>query len=122
MISSSFVKLTKDLVRTLKPLLSKIDARIAGWEGMSLSYAGRVQIIKTVLSALSLYWASAFILPKAVIKEVEKRLRLFLWKGTSGTGYAKVAWKDVCKTDGGRGTGYKRYWYTQPSSNDKEIV
>ncbi|KAL2248037.1 UNVERIFIED_CONTAM: hypothetical protein Sindi_2656000 [Sesamum indicum] len=88
-----------------QPLLSKIDTRIAGWEGMSLSYAGRVQIIKTVLSALSLYWASAFILPKAVIKEVEKRLRLFLWKGTSGTGYAKFAWKDVFKTvvEGGQG-------------------
>ncbi|KAL2252868.1 UNVERIFIED_CONTAM: hypothetical protein Sindi_0081500 [Sesamum indicum] len=58
-----------------QPLLSKIDTRIAGWEGMSLSYAGRVQIIKTVLSALSLYWTSAFILPKAVIKEVVKTLQ-----------------------------------------------
>ncbi|KAL2252872.1 UNVERIFIED_CONTAM: hypothetical protein Sindi_0081900 [Sesamum indicum] len=57
-----------------QPLLSKIYTRIAGWEGMSLSYAGRVQIIETVLSALSLYWTSAFILPKAVIKEVEKHL------------------------------------------------
>ncbi|KAL2246967.1 UNVERIFIED_CONTAM: hypothetical protein Sindi_2549000 [Sesamum indicum] len=83
-----------------QPLLSKIDTRIAGWEGMSLSYAGWVQIIKSVLSALSIYWASAFILPKAIIKEVEKRLRRFLWKGTSMTGYAKVAWKDVCKPIG----------------------
>ena len=54
-----------------QPLLSKIDARIAGWEGMSLSYAGRVQIIKSVLSALSIYWASAFILPK-VIRSLRK--------------------------------------------------
>ncbi|KAL2225434.1 UNVERIFIED_CONTAM: hypothetical protein Sindi_3020500 [Sesamum indicum] len=90
-----------------QPLLSKIDARIAGWEGMSLSYAGRVQIIKFVLSALSIYWASAFILPKAIIKEVEKRLRRFLWKGTSMTGYAKVAWKDVCKPVGEGGQGIK---------------
>ncbi|KAL2232501.1 UNVERIFIED_CONTAM: hypothetical protein Sindi_1430100 [Sesamum indicum] len=88
-----------------QPLLSKIDARIAGWEGMSISYAGRVQIIKYVLLALSLYWASAFVLPKAIIKEVEKRLRTFLWKGISNTGYAKVAWKDVCKpvVEGGQG-------------------
>ncbi|KAL2251999.1 UNVERIFIED_CONTAM: hypothetical protein Sindi_2322200 [Sesamum indicum] len=80
-----------------QPVLSKIDARIAGWEGMLILYADRVQIIKSVLSALSLYWASAFVLPKAIIKEVEKRLRTFLWKGISDTGYAKVAWKDVCK-------------------------
>ncbi|KAL2224164.1 UNVERIFIED_CONTAM: hypothetical protein Sindi_2992100, partial [Sesamum indicum] len=69
-----------------QPLISKIDARINGWEGISLSYAGRVQIIKSVLSALSLYWASAFILPKKVISEIEKRLRTFLWKGTTSSG------------------------------------
>ncbi|KAL2223834.1 UNVERIFIED_CONTAM: putative mitochondrial protein [Sesamum indicum] len=58
-------------------------------------------------STLSLYWASAFILPKAVIKEVEKCLRTFLWKGTSMTGYAKVAWKDICKPVEEGGLGIK---------------
>ncbi|KAL2247998.1 UNVERIFIED_CONTAM: hypothetical protein Sindi_2652100 [Sesamum indicum] len=96
-----------------QPLLLKIDARINGWEGISLSYAGRIQIIKSVLSAMSIYWASAFILPKAIIKQIEKRLRTFLWKrlrtflwkGTSMSGYAKIAWKDVCKpiNEGGQG-------------------
>ncbi|KAL2252862.1 UNVERIFIED_CONTAM: hypothetical protein Sindi_0080900 [Sesamum indicum] len=80
-----------------QPLISKIDARITGWEGISLSYAGRVQIIKSVLSTLSLYWAYAFILPKKVIKEIEKRLRNFLWKGTTSSGYAKggLGFKDI---------------------------
>ncbi|KAL2251925.1 UNVERIFIED_CONTAM: hypothetical protein Sindi_2314800 [Sesamum indicum] len=88
-----------------QPLLLKIDARIKGWDGISLSYAGRVQIIKSVLSAMSIYWASAFILPKAIIKQIEKRLRNFLWKSTYTSGYAKVAWKDVCKpiVEGGQG-------------------
>ncbi|KAL2224793.1 UNVERIFIED_CONTAM: hypothetical protein Sindi_3034800, partial [Sesamum indicum] len=58
-----------------QPLLLNIDARINGWEGISLSYAGRIQIIKSVLSAMSIYWASAFILPKAIIKQIEKRFR-----------------------------------------------
>ncbi|KAL2248022.1 UNVERIFIED_CONTAM: putative mitochondrial protein [Sesamum indicum] len=88
-----------------QPLLLKIDARINGWEGISLSYAGRIQIIKSVLSAMSIYWASAFILLKAIIKQIEKCLRTFLWKGTSTSGYAKVAWKDVCEPikEGGQG-------------------
>ncbi|KAL2231101.1 UNVERIFIED_CONTAM: hypothetical protein Sindi_1704500 [Sesamum indicum] len=90
-----------------QPLISKIDARITGWEGISLSYAGRVQIIKSMLSTLSLYWASAFILPKKVIKEIEKRLRNFLWKGTTSSGYAKVAWKDVCRPADEGGLGFK---------------
>ncbi|KAL2224833.1 UNVERIFIED_CONTAM: hypothetical protein Sindi_2937100 [Sesamum indicum] len=89
-----------------QPLISKIDARINGWEGISLSYIGRVQIIKSVLSALSLYWASAFIFPKKVINEIEKRLRTFLWKGTTSSGYAKVAWKDVCRPTDEGGLGF----------------
>ncbi|KAL2243470.1 UNVERIFIED_CONTAM: hypothetical protein Sindi_0465000 [Sesamum indicum] len=65
----------------------------------------RVQIIKSVLTALSVYWASAFILLKEVIKNIEKRLRIFLWKGKGSSGYAKVAWKEVCKplVEGGQG-------------------
>ncbi|KAL2247958.1 UNVERIFIED_CONTAM: hypothetical protein Sindi_2648100 [Sesamum indicum] len=55
-----------------QPLISKIDARINGWEGISLSYAGR---------HWSLYWASAFILPKKVISEIEKEVEDFPMEG-----------------------------------------
>ncbi|XP_020547031.1 uncharacterized protein LOC110011363 [Sesamum indicum] len=59
----------------------------------------------TINDSMSTYWASAFILPKTVIKQIEKRLRNFLWKGNYTSGYAKVAWKDVCKPhmEGGQG-------------------
>ncbi|KAL2224828.1 UNVERIFIED_CONTAM: hypothetical protein Sindi_2936600 [Sesamum indicum] len=90
-----------------RPLLLKIDKRIAGWEGMALSYAGRVQIIKSVLMSLSLYWALAFILPKKVTNEIKKRLGAFLWKGTTTSGYAKVAWKDICRPKEEGGLGFK---------------
>ncbi|KAL0283758.1 UNVERIFIED_CONTAM: Retrovirus-related Pol polyprotein from type-1 retrotransposable element R2 [Sesamum radiatum] len=69
-----------------QPILRKMEARIKGWEGVMLSFAGRVQLIKSVLSALQVYWAMAFILPKHIIKEIEKRLRNFLWKGNLDTG------------------------------------
>ncbi|KAL0295376.1 UNVERIFIED_CONTAM: hypothetical protein Sradi_6838100 [Sesamum radiatum] len=70
-----------------------------------LSFAGRVQLIKFVLSALQVYWAMAFILPKHIIKEIEKRLRNFLWKGNLDMGYAKVSWQQVCRpvSEGGLG-------------------
>ncbi|KAL2248047.1 UNVERIFIED_CONTAM: hypothetical protein Sindi_2657000 [Sesamum indicum] len=101
------VRVLRLSISDCQPLISKIDARINGWEGISLSYAGRAQIIKPVLSALSLYWASAFILPKKVINEIEKRLKTFLWKGTTSSGYAKVAWKDVCRPMDEGGLGFK---------------
>ncbi|KAL0455557.1 UNVERIFIED_CONTAM: hypothetical protein Slati_0894900 [Sesamum latifolium] len=67
-----------------KPLLKRVDERIKGWEGVNLSFAGRVQLIRSVLMALHTYWAMAFILPKGIIREVEKWLRTFLWNGHSG--------------------------------------
>ncbi|KAL0287135.1 UNVERIFIED_CONTAM: Retrovirus-related Pol polyprotein from type-1 retrotransposable element R2 [Sesamum radiatum] len=88
-----------------QPLLQKIEDRIKNWEGVLLSFAGRVQIIKSVLSALQVYWAMAFILPKHVIKEIEKRLRNFLWKGSLEVGYAKVSWQHVCRLVGEGGLG-----------------
>ncbi|KAK4384228.1 hypothetical protein Sango_3080000 [Sesamum angolense] len=50
-------------------------------------------IIKSVLISFEVYWAMAFILPKGIIKEMIKRLRTFLWKGNSTSGYPKVAWE-----------------------------
>ncbi|KAL2234700.1 UNVERIFIED_CONTAM: hypothetical protein Sindi_1202200, partial [Sesamum indicum] len=93
------------IITDCQPLLSNIDQCIKGWESLALSYAGRIQIIKSILMALSVYWASAFLLPKGVIREIEKRLREFLWKGGTNRGYAKVAWRDVCKplSKGGQG-------------------
>ncbi|KAK4384619.1 hypothetical protein Sango_3042800 [Sesamum angolense] len=71
-----------------QPLLQKIDSRIKGWEGVQLSFAGRVQLIKSVLvpwrfTGYGIYFA------KGIIKEMIKQLRTFLWKGTSSSGYPK---------------------------------
>ncbi|KAL0434990.1 UNVERIFIED_CONTAM: hypothetical protein Sradi_0206900 [Sesamum radiatum] len=40
---------------------------------------------------LCVYWSSAYILPKGIIKVLEKKIKQFLWKGNNGTGYAKIA-------------------------------
>ncbi|KAL0401943.1 UNVERIFIED_CONTAM: hypothetical protein Slati_4224200 [Sesamum latifolium] len=79
-----------------KPLLLKIDRRLNGWDGIMLSFARRVQLIKSVRIALQVYWAMAFILPKTIIQAIEKKLRSFLWKGSTGNDYAKVSWNQVC--------------------------
>ncbi|KAL0345689.1 UNVERIFIED_CONTAM: hypothetical protein Sradi_4400200 [Sesamum radiatum] len=65
-----------------KPLFQRVDERIKGWEGIPI-IADRVQLIQSVLMALNAYWAMAFILPKGIIRKVEKLLRTFLWKGQS---------------------------------------
>ncbi|KAK1441321.1 hypothetical protein QVD17_07168 [Tagetes erecta] len=81
-----------------------MEGRITNWKNKMLSFAGRLQLIGSVLSALYIYWASVFILPKRVIAELEAKMRGFLWsQGSGAKGKAKVSWISVClpKTEGG---------------------
>ncbi|KAL0293586.1 UNVERIFIED_CONTAM: hypothetical protein Sangu_3235000 [Sesamum angustifolium] len=88
-----------------RPLLTKVDTRLAGWSHHNLSYAGRVQLIRSVLNTLHIYWASVFILPKGIISILEGKMRKFLWQGPNRRGNAKVAWDQICKPkeEGGLG-------------------
>lgn len=45
----------------------------------SLSYAGRLQLIKAVLYGIQSYWSQVFLMPNKVIKLIEATCRSFLW-------------------------------------------
>ncbi|XP_062075058.1 uncharacterized protein LOC133779074 [Humulus lupulus] len=59
-------------------IIKKIRLRLNTWGSRHLSFAGRVQLIHSVLLGLRNYWMSIFILPQSVSKEVEKLCRGFL--------------------------------------------
>ncbi|XP_021991414.1 uncharacterized protein LOC110888182 [Helianthus annuus] len=95
---------TRLAARDCRILVERVERRIDNWMSKSLPFAGRLQLINSVLAAMYSYWASVFMLPQGVIKELEKRLRTFLWNGGyQGSARAKVAWKLVCtpKDEGG---------------------
>ncbi|GJV93480.1 reverse transcriptase zinc-binding domain-containing protein [Tanacetum coccineum] len=76
------------------------------WKNKSLSIAGRLQLIHSILGSMHIYWASVFILPTRVLLNIEQLMRQFLWcHGSSGKGKSKVAWEIVClpKHEGGLG-------------------
>ncbi|GJW34582.1 RNA-directed DNA polymerase, eukaryota, reverse transcriptase zinc-binding domain protein [Tanacetum coccineum] len=55
-------------VKDCKSLVDKVRQKLGDWKNKSLSYAGRGQLIASILSSMQVYWG----------------------------GKAKVAWKDVC--------------------------
>ena len=88
------------------PLIEKIRARIGKWTARHLSFAGRLQLISSVIQSLTNFWMSAFRLPNACIKEIDSICSAFLWSGPElNAKKAKVAWSDVCtpKAEGGLG-------------------
>ncbi|XP_059634016.1 uncharacterized protein LOC132276560 [Cornus florida] len=59
-------------------LIEKITHRITHWTSRSLSYTGRLQLIKAILVSTQLYWSGIFILPKAVINKLNSIFSAFL--------------------------------------------
>ncbi|XP_058739137.1 uncharacterized protein LOC131611028 [Vicia villosa] len=79
------------------PLIDKITARIRHWSSKLLSYAGRIQLIKSVIGAITQYWMLNFPLPKAVIKRINSICRISVWTGkTDVSRKSPVAWSKVC--------------------------
>lgn len=52
-------------------LVAKFTSRIDSWCSKHLSFAGRLQLISSVLFSLKVFWSNIFILPKVVIRLLE---------------------------------------------------
>jgi len=53
--------------------LEKITGRINSWLSRHLSFAGRLQVVSSVLYSVQVYWISIFILPKKITRAIEKK-------------------------------------------------
>ena len=59
-------------------LVEKITRKITTWATKTTTYAGRAALVKSVLMGLFNFWATVFILPKGVIKELVTLYRNYL--------------------------------------------
>ncbi|PKA48726.1 Putative ribonuclease H protein [Apostasia shenzhenica] len=73
-----FRKPTKD---DFAPMISKIRSQISLWGIRSLSFAGRLTLINSVLSSLPVYSMSHTFMPQSVLTAMEQLIRQFLWNG-----------------------------------------
>lgn len=88
------------------PLIEKIRKKITSWTARLLSFAGRLQLITSVIQSLTNFWLSAFRLPSECLKEIEWLCSAFLWSGpVLDSRKAKISWHMVCKPkhEGGLG-------------------
>lgn len=88
------------------PLLEKVKSRFRAWAVKSLSFAGRAQLIASVIYGTVNFWISTFMLPKGCLRRIESLCSSFLWSGNiENHNKAKVAWSTVClpKLEGGLG-------------------
>ncbi|XP_074299889.1 uncharacterized protein LOC141631068 [Silene latifolia] len=61
-----------------KILVEKIIDRIRMFCARKVSYAGRLILVKSVLTSLFSYWANIFLIPKGVLKQIDNICRNYL--------------------------------------------
>lgn len=92
-----------------QPLIDKINSRISSWVVRHLSFAGRLQLVQSVLYGIINFWASVFPLPKKCLDALEKLCNAFLWSGAPNSARsAKVSWDSVCTPKESGGLGLRR--------------
>ncbi|XP_020250238.1 uncharacterized protein LOC109827635 [Asparagus officinalis] len=95
-------------------LFTKIEDQFNSWQKhKTLSYAGRIQVIKSVILGIQTFWTSNFVLPVKVMQRVDSLCRGFLWgKSTHTFRTPLVSWEKIClrKEQGGLGLFSAPIW------------
>nr|KAJ0222789.1 hypothetical protein LSAT_V11C200061880 [Lactuca sativa] len=65
-----------------QPVIDRFQDKLSQWKAKSLSFGGRLTLIKSVLSNLPTYFMSLFVAPVGVIEKLERIKRRFLWGGS----------------------------------------
>lgn len=77
---------------------------IQNWIVKFVSYAGRLQLVQSVLLAIQNFLSQIFCLLKKVLKQVETVCKRFLWNGeVQDKGKAHIAWDTICQPKSARG-------------------
>jgi hypothetical protein len=80
-------------------LVDKVLNKLSSWNGRNFSVAGRLTLVKTVLTSEPIYLLTALNAPKATISLLDSKRRQFLWAGSERLtgGKCKVNWKRVAR-------------------------
>ena len=86
--------------------VEKLTSRIRTWSTRSISFAGRVTLVNTVLITIHTYWSQIFMLPKRIIKEINAIFSAFLWTwNVVASNPRSIAWDSICKSKSEGGLG-----------------
>jgi hypothetical protein len=82
---------------SLQPLLDRVADKLPAWRGQLMHHSGRLTLIKTTLSTMSIYTFVSLGLPQWLQKALQKVMKAFLWTGNEEVrnGKCLVAWSRV---------------------------
>ena len=84
------------LASQCSPLLQALELTVQGWIGKHLTYARRLELLRSVLLGKVNFWLNIFPIPEIVINNIISICRNFLWTGdVRRSSSALIAWKSL---------------------------
>ncbi|GJY92863.1 putative RNA-directed DNA polymerase, partial [Tanacetum coccineum] len=84
-----------------KVMVDKFKSRLADWKAKTMSFGGRLTLVKSVIGSLPLYYFLMFRVPLSVIKQLERIRKKFFWGGAGeGNKLSWVKWEFVIASFG----------------------
>jgi hypothetical protein len=94
--------------RTWEPVINSLRKRLLSWKNRALSMGGRLVLLKSVLTALPIYFLSFFKAPSGIISLLESLFKKFLWGGSEEAKKIHwVKWDKICKAKERGGLGVR---------------
>nr|GEY87991.1 reverse transcriptase domain, reverse transcriptase zinc-binding domain protein [Tanacetum cinerariifolium]GEZ40503.1 reverse transcriptase domain, reverse transcriptase zinc-binding domain protein [Tanacetum cinerariifolium] len=79
-----------------RPVIENFKKRLSDWKAKTMSYGGRLTLVKSVLGSLPLYYFLMFRVPSCMIKSLERIHKDFFWGGVGeGKRLPWVKWDSV---------------------------
>lgn len=97
------------LVNQFSLLIQDLELSVQGWIGKHLTYAGCLELLRSVLFWKVHFWLNIFLMPDIVARKIINVCRNFLWTSdVRKSNSILVAWKSICipKAEGGLGLFY----------------
>ena len=86
-----------------RTVIEKFKKRLSEWKAKTLSFGGRLTLVKSVLGSLPLYHFSMFRVPSCVINVLERIRRDFFGWGGGKQKMGWVKWDNVIASYGAGG-------------------
>jgi hypothetical protein len=92
--------ITRPALEHFIPMIQRVQSRLGGIADF-LNYGGKLQLVKSVLSSLPIFFMCCFEVPITVKEQVIKYMRHCLWRKKNGDVQAKgstlISWKKIAR-------------------------
>lgn len=91
-----------------KYIVEKVQKKLSAWKAKTLSLAGRIELVRSVLLSIPYYTMQATMIPVTVCNSIEQLCRNFIWGSSQSERKVHlISWNKICQPTAAGGLGLR---------------